>query len=213
MKIEKRLVPGVHTWRSNNHTSSYAQEAQKLFNIHNKLEIVEHYGSYVESFGYGGGLVDSDLDDFYLNNICLLKTFNKIFLSKAKGIINHIEKNNEYLTVNLKNFPPNKTQRIQLSMPSFNSDADLHFSYIDGERQCRISLSPQQFNVLSLKMRGYSDEFISRCLSCTIHNVKYHYKNALRKIKPNHDQSVYSICEKMGFLQVSQDYQALLPKQ
>ena len=107
MKIEKRLVPGVHAWRSNNHTSSYAQEAQKLFNIYNKLEIVEHYGSYIESFGYGCGLVGSDLDDFYLNKICLLKTFNKIFLNKAKGIINHIEKNNEYLTVNLKNFRVN----------------------------------------------------------------------------------------------------------
>ena len=212
LKISKRLVEGIHSWRSNPHTSEYAQEAQNLFGIYNKLEIVEHQGDFIETFGYAGGEKNGDLDDFYLNNICLLKTYNKIFLAKASKIIEYIETNNEYLTVPLQSFPKDEKEDIILDMPSLGSSSDLSFSCSSRGLQVQVSLTPQQFNILSLKIRGYSDKFIARCLKCSIHNVKYHYKKVLQKIKPIEEETIYTICEKVGIMQVSKGYTSLISK-
>lgn len=212
LKIEKRLVEGIHSWKSSPHTSEYSKEAQSLFGIYNKLEIVEHHGDYIETFGYGGGGKNGDLDDFYLNNICLLKTYNKLFLAKAHKVIEHIEKNSEYLEVSLQSFPENVNNEITLDMPSIGSDKDLAFSCTSNGINIQLSLTPQQFNVLALKIRGYSDQFIAECLKCSVHNVKYHYKKILSKIKPIKEETIYTICEKIGIMQVSKGYTSLFSK-
>lgn len=208
--IEKRLIEGVHSWRSNDNTANHSQEAKKLFDIYNKLEIVEYHKSYIESFGYGGGKEDGDLDDFYLNNINILRTYNKIFLSKAYDIINSIELNNEYLYVPIKSYPLTKGEQIIFDLPSYSNNQSLEFSYYSQGERFSLLLTPTQFNILILKIRGYTDSFIAETLNFSTHNVKYHYKNILKNIHIKGNDTIYTVCEKAGIYDVSKFFNSLI---
>ena len=205
-------MPGAHIWRSNKKLSKQVLEAQKKFDIYNKMEIIENYGDYIESFGYGGGNEDGELDDFYLNHLCLLKTHNKSFLSKAFDTIKIIQYKGEYLKVNINNFPCKKENNIQLDLPSKCTAAKLTFadSSINETYNNKISITPKQFDFLCLKLRGYSNNFIAKKLNCTVDNIKHYNKVIRKKLNLKNEETLYTKCEQMGIIDVSKNYKSLL---
>ena len=127
-------------------------------------------------------------------------------LNASNEVPKYFDSNKKEIGIRIPN------NEITLDMPSASSDKDLAFSCTSDGLTIQISLTPQQFNVLALKIRGYSDQFIAKCLKCSVHNVKYHYKKILSKIKPIKEETVYTICEKVGIMQVSKGYTSLLSK-
>ena len=208
LDVKKRLVKGIHAWRDSDHLSKYAREAREMYGIYNKIEMIEEYDGYIDSFGYGGGNKIGALDDFYLNNIDLLKEHNKCFLSKAVDIINLIDEKGQYLEVDLSNMENISNEKVYLSMPDQKTKIKF-FDTTNGEKNV-ISFTPKQFNILSLKLRGYSDEFIAKCLKCSIHNIKYHYKKIIKNIPLNYDETIHTKCHEIGVFDVSRSYKSLL---
>lgn len=97
-----RLCEGINFWHSKDKLSAICEDAVRNFNIDNRLDIVERGCNYYDVFGFGGKPRETEMVEYYFNNIEKLKKFSLYFKMQAKEIIKKGDKQENRLILEKK---------------------------------------------------------------------------------------------------------------
>lgn len=171
---------------------------RKLLNMWNGISFYHIHQDYLETWAIGGGLNDTGLTDFYINNLSLLNRFFLYFKGKFKDILEITD--------------PAKTLDIQFhetdidiytidkkTLEKFNQKI-FQNKYLLSNGKNNFCLSLRELECLSLKNKGYSAKEMGKILKISNRTIETYIENIKLKSGFQNIQQVLSFCKNEGII-------------
>jgi DNA-binding CsgD family transcriptional regulator len=143
------------------------KEGETLFGYGNGITLTEAHENYEENYGFYSTADNHDVNNFYLNNIQMLKNFKNYFIEKADSLLKQSDQLRYPEPLQLKDFDKNFTDLSNTKLEELNlkfSDFSLRkFELSNQEFACLIHLAQgldaseiaQKFNLSKRTIENY----------------------------------------------------------
>lgn len=161
-------------------------DGKEFFHIANGITILQKHEHWCDFFHFGGTPKQSELINFYLNNIDLLERFNLYFLDKAADIIERSFKSKIISPLRDKRIIVGELRQCHL-LPSQEERKNFIKStsirnyrmQIDGQE---VVLSQKEITCLKYLMQGLNSRETSNALFRSKRTIETHLYNAKMKL-------------------------------
>jgi LuxR family quorum-sensing system transcriptional regulator SolR len=157
------------------------QVMRNEFNIANGITFLENHEHYCEIFHFASTRDNSQIVNFYLNNITSLKAFMIYFKEKGSKLLDNAEKNKLQI-VNPSSLlqEENTIEMLDLNHEEFIKQLDSNrFNLKDNFNN--VALTKRESECLALAMRGQSAKYIARYLGISHRTVEQYIERLKTK--------------------------------
>ena len=152
----------------------------------------------IEGCAFGGSLEKTELTEFYLNNLDILKRFFMYFKSAAKDIIDISDKN-KTIDITFHDKTQNPYRADPEKLLEFNKKI-LTKKYCLSTGQKEFNLSLREIECLLYKSQGLTAKQIARECNISPRTVETHFNKILFKSGLEHMNQLIYLCKEEGLL-------------
>jgi DNA-binding CsgD family transcriptional regulator len=161
------------------------QVMRSEFNIANGITFLDQYEHYCEIFHFASNRDNTQIVNFYLNNIASLKAFILYFKEKGSKLLDKAEKNKLQIINPPSLLQEEKTIEIlDINNNEFIKQLDIN-RFNHKEKTNKIALTKRESECLALAMRGQSAKYIGRHLGISPRTVEQYIQNLKVKFNAN----------------------------
>jgi LuxR family quorum-sensing system transcriptional regulator SolR len=147
------------------------------FNIRNGFNIYERENNSTITYAFGSTLLNEEMINFYINNLCTLKEFTKYFKHKAADIIDASD--SRKLIISNRTTSKSYLREKEISIFPFKNNIQ-RFSFFEG-KIFNINLSNREATCLYQLTTGKGIKEIARLLNISPRTVESHLNHVKQK--------------------------------
>ena len=151
-----------------------AKDLCSFFNVAHVMNAYEQGEGYIDAFCFGSSPNNTEIINFYFNNVDIIDKFNLYFKEQAKNLFNSCKQQSIHLPHHMRlNFNSHTlSQKTEYSLPNK--------SLMIQNRQ--VFLTQREIDCLNKLMLGYSAKETGKLLKLSYRTVEYYLQNAKSKM-------------------------------